>query len=229
MKLVWLMLSLLLALTSSARRSNGSRTCHPRHSKDLWPGSSQHRPRRTHRTGGEPAVSALPQMTHTAVAVERKEDGKWCLTQHWTTLWFLNWAKYCMRRQIEAIIQIFNSWFQGVQFHTPVKYNLNKIFETAQLEIDYWKLQQENSNNRNQVVGFQRKVFESYKCSVWLNFTIQSCTVLKQQQALDQLGEYWAHLYQVAIIILWSAVWNSSVWQAVCNTNSLSVDWCHTM
>lgn len=71
------MLTLPLMLTSSARPSNGSRTCHPMHSKGLWPDSSQHRPRRTRHIGEEPAVSALPQMTHTAVAVEekRKENG----------------------------------------------------------------------------------------------------------------------------------------------------------
>ena len=68
------MLKLLLVLTFSARRSNGSRTCHPRHSKGLWPDSSQHKPRRTHHTGEEPAGSALTLMTHTAVAVERERE-----------------------------------------------------------------------------------------------------------------------------------------------------------
>lgn len=51
---------------------------------------------------------------------------------------------------------------------------------------------------------------------------------LKQRQPLDDLGRHWAHPSQVAIIILWSAVWNLSVWQAACNTNSLSEEWCHT-
>lgn len=49
-----------------------SRTCRPRHSKGLWPDSSQHRPPRTHHTGEAPAGSGLPQTTHTAVAVEEK-------------------------------------------------------------------------------------------------------------------------------------------------------------
>lgn len=66
------MLTLLLVLTSSVRRSNVSRTCRPRHSKGPWPDSSQHRPPRTHHTGEAPAGSALPQTTRTAVAVEEK-------------------------------------------------------------------------------------------------------------------------------------------------------------
>lgn len=59
-------------LTSSARQSNGSRICHPRHNKDLWLDSSQRRLRRTYHICEEPAESVLPRKTRTSVAVDEE-------------------------------------------------------------------------------------------------------------------------------------------------------------
>lgn len=71
-ELAWLMLRVVL--TSSGRRSSGSRTCRPRRSRGLWPGSSRRRPRRRHRSGAAPTGSVPPPTTRTAVAAG--EGGK---------------------------------------------------------------------------------------------------------------------------------------------------------
>lgn len=62
------------ACTSWRRWSSGCRRCHPRHSRDPGPGSSQHRLPRTHHSGAGPGGSRLRPRTHTAVAVGDKED-----------------------------------------------------------------------------------------------------------------------------------------------------------
>lgn len=60
--------------TSWRRQSSGCRRCHPRHSRDPGPGSSQHRLPHTRHSGAGPGGSRLRPRTHTAVAVGDKED-----------------------------------------------------------------------------------------------------------------------------------------------------------
>lgn len=60
-------------LTFSVTRSIWNRICRPRHSMDLWPDSSQHRPHRTHHSDGEPDGSHPRPSQRTVVAIEKTE------------------------------------------------------------------------------------------------------------------------------------------------------------